>query len=499
MGDNPVMLTASIVFGALRGRLVTMEAFVWNSRFETGLQQVDRQHHRLVEIVNQVGDRLLSGNMTETALETVFKELADYAQHHFADEERLMDEFSLDPRGVAAHKRHHRDFIDQVVQMWGARRSMASPADALHGFLSAWLAFHILAEDQSMARQIHAVQSGTTSHEAYEREIEVKDNNVDALLSALRKLYRALSVQAHDLADANRGLEERVSRRTLELSEANARLAQEEARLKSLVHRLEEAQNQMLRSEKMATVGLLAAGVAHEINNPIGYVKSNLGTLSRYVDLFLQVIDAMAKAAPAQAEAVAASVDLAYLRRDVKALLAESDQGLERVRTIVQDLKDFSHVDQAEWLETDINGSLERTLGVVRSELGSRIEVVRHFGALPLVKCGAGEINQVFMTILVNAAQAIEGQGTITVRTGCEKDGVWVEIADTGVGMTPEVQKRLFEPFFTTKPVGKGTGLGLSLAYDIVVKRHGGRLDVSSVPGQGTVFRVWLPVFGRQG
>ncbi|HZX30556.1 MAG TPA: bacteriohemerythrin [Rhodocyclaceae bacterium] len=476
-----------------------MEAFVWNSRFETDLPKVDRQHQRLVKIVNQVGDQLLNGNMTEAALEAVFKELADYARYHFADEERLMDEFGLDPRGVAAHKRHHQDFIEQVVQMWNARRSMASPADALHGFLSAWLAFHILAEDQSMARQIHAVQAGIGATAAYEREVEVKDNNVDALLSALRKLYRALSVQAHDLADANRGLEERVNSRTRDLSDANARLAQEEARLRSLVHRLEEAQNQMLRSEKLAAVGQLAAGVAHEINTPIGYVKSNLGTLGRYVAQFLQIIDTLAKAAPAQAEALAVSVDLAYLRQDVKAVLAESDLGLERVRTIVQDLNEVAHGDPAEWLETDINASLEHALGAARSELGGRIEVIRQFGSLPLVKCSAGEMNQVFMTLLVNAAQAIGGRGTITVRTGCEKDGVWIEIADTGAGMSPEVQKRLFEPFFTTKPVGKGTGLGLSLAYGIVVKRHGGRLEVSSAPGEGSTFRIWLPVFGRQG
>jgi signal transduction histidine kinase len=169
---------------------------------------------------------------------------------------------------------------------------------------------------------------------------------------------------------------------------------------------------------------------------------------------------------------------------------------LARVTKIVQDLKEFSHVDEAEWQEADINSGLESTLNVVSNELKYKADVVRQYGEIPAVRCIPAQINQVLVNLLVNAAQAIESHGTITVRSGVTRNEVWVEIEDTGKGMTPETQKRIFEPFFTTKPVGKGTGLGLSLSYDIVVKRHGGRFDVRSAPDQGSTIRLWLPVAG---
>jgi two-component system NtrC family sensor kinase len=154
-------------------------------------------------------------------------------------------------------------------------------------------------------------------------------------------------------------------------------------------------------------------------------------------------------------------------------------------------------VDQAEWQEADLNAGIECTLNVVWNELKYKAEVVRDYDAdLPRVPCLPAQINQVVMNLLVNAAHAIDERGTITVRSGHDASWAWIEIADTGHGMAPEVQKRIFDPFYTTKPVGKGTGLGLSISYDIVAK-HGGRIDVSSEPGQGTTFRVSLPLTGR--
>jgi len=481
-----------------------VEAFVWNDRFITGIEIVDQQHHHLVDVVNQVGDMLLgTDKVAEDRLQALFQDLADYAVKHFADEEKLMAEFHVAPRHTDLHIRHHKDFVQQVVTMWKSRATMKNPAEAVHGFLASWLTFHILGEDQDMARQIALVKAGKTPDDAYDMEHHTVDSSANALLHALHNLYGVLTMTNQDLAESNLHLEEKVAQRTSQLTEANLALAAEREELKVLLRKVEDAQSQLLQSEKMAAIGQLAAGVAHEINNPIGFVNSNLGTLNGYVEKLLGVIGAyekceatVANVPKAELAAVKAEADLDFLREDVRALLVESQDGLARVKKIVQDLKDFSHVDEAEWQEADLNAGLESTLNVVWAELKYKAEVIREFGTLPPVRCIAAQLNQVFMNLLVNAAQAIDGRGTITVRSGREGERIWVEIADTGRGMPAEVKKRIFEPFFTTKPVGKGTGLGLSLSYDIVVKRHGGSFDVASEPGHGTTIRVWLPIDG---
>jgi two-component system NtrC family sensor kinase len=481
-----------------------MEAFVWDERFVTGIEIVDTQHHHLVDVVNQVGDMLLGGDAVgESELQALFKDLADYAVKHFADEERLMEDAHLDPRHAELHTRHHKDFVQQVVTMWKSRATMKNPAEVVHGFLTAWLTFHILSEDQEMAHQIALVKAGKSASEAYELWHREVDSSTSVLLHALHNLYNVLSVNSQDLAESNVRLEEKVAQRTSQLTTANRELAAEREELKALLKKVENAQNQLLQSEKMAAIGQLAAGVAHEINNPIGFVNSNLGTLNNYVEKLLQVIDAYEQCEATAADvpreklaAVKAAADLDFLREDIRALLAESQEGLGRVKKIVQDLKEFSHVDEAEWQEASINDGIESTLNVVWAELKYKAEVVREYGQLPPVRCIAAQVNQVFMNLLVNAAQAIDGRGTISVRTGTEGDRVWVEIADTGKGMPPEVKKRIFEPFYTTKPIGKGTGLGLSLSYDIIAKRHCGSFDVDSTPGKGTTIRVWLPIAG---
>jgi hemerythrin-like metal-binding protein len=483
-----------------------MDAFAWNDRFVTGIDIVDHQHRHLVDVVNQVGDLLLSGSQVpETTLQGLFKQLADYAVQHFADEEKLMKEHGLDQRHTELHTTHHREFVQQVVSMWKSRATMTNPAEVLHGFLAAWLSFHILSEDQDMARQITLIRAGKAPNEAFELEQSEVDGSTSALLDALHKLYHVLSVTNQDLAESNIRLEEKVAERTRELTDANEQLAAEHKELSALLKKVEDAQNQLLQSEKMAAIGQLAAGVAHEINNPIGFVNSNLGTLRGYTERLLNIIGAyeqcQAKVKDIPMDdimAVRAEADLDFLRDDVISLLNESQEGLTRVKKIVQDLKDFSHVDEAEWQEADLNEGIESTLNVVSNEIKYKAEVVREYGKLPPVRCIAAQVNQVLMNLLVNAAQAIDGRGTIAVRSGVEGPSVWIEVQDTGKGMSPEVQKRIFEPFYTTKPVGKGTGLGLSLSYDIIVKRHGGRFDVKSEPNQGSTFRIWLPVAGSE-
>ncbi len=283
---------------------------------------------------------------------------------------------------------------------------------------------------------------------------------------------------------------------------AEEALKREKEEQRQLIRKLEEAHNQLLQSEKMASIGGLAAGVAHEINNPIGFVSSNLGTLGGYVESFMALIAAYEAAepqlSPEQREALQAfrrKIDLDYLREDALSLMRESADGIQRVRQIVQDLKDFSHVGESDWQCSDLHKGIDSTINIVNNEIKYKADVVREYGALPQVECLPSQINQVFMNMLVNAAHAMpEGKrGTITVRTSAANDHVCVEFADTGSGIAPENLKRIFDPFFTTKPVGKGTGLGLSLSYSIVGKHHG-KIDVESQPGKGAAFRITLPV-----
>lgn len=277
----------------------------------------------------------------------------------------------------------------------------------------------------------------------------------------------------------NAAMRSEQQRRIDYLSRLNTEILAINAELKS-------AQAQLLQSEKMASIGQLAAGVAHEINNPIGYVYANFNTLSGYANELLGA----ALAGPGAATKV---IDLEFLAQDLPELLRETRDGLDRVTRIVRDLKDFSRVDTSdEWEWADLVAGLESTLNIVNNEVKYKATIERRLVALPEVLCRPSEINQVFMNLLLNAAQAIPQRGVIRLASGFNDEQVWIEVSDTGRGMTAEVRNRIFEPFFTTKPVGQGTGLGLSLSYSIVRKHHG-RIDVSSEPDQGTTFRVSLP------
>jgi signal transduction histidine kinase len=331
----------------------------------------------------------------------------------------------------------------------------------------------------------------------------------------LAQTAEAFNKMSQRLRYFNDELEQRVEQRTAELvqtqqqlqtditkrKQVEAALQQEKQQQLELIHKLEQAHNQLLQSEKLASIGQLAAGVAHEINNPVGYIGSNLGTLAEYQQDLFQVLDVYESMEPLlqyedwalkRIKEAKQMVQLDHLRQDVLDLLSESQQGVTRVRQIVNDLKDFSHADEGEWELADLHHGLESTLNIVNNELKYKAEVVREYGELPLLYCQASQLNQVFMNLLVNAAQAIEERGVITLRTGVEEKWVWLEVADTGKGIVAEQIKHIFDPFFTTKPVGTGTGLGLSLSYGIV-KAHGGYIEVDSELGKGARFRVWLP------
>ncbi|HLL12506.1 MAG TPA: ATP-binding protein [Rubrivivax sp.] len=315
----------------------------------------------------------------------------------------------------------------------------------------------------------------------------------------VRQLAHTLTAKwqmTQQLAQQIHNLEGTVGERTRKLTQANAELQDQISERKQL-------EAQLVQSEKLASIGQLAAGVAHEINNPIGYVFSNFGTLENYLDSLFEMLTAYETAAAASSsplahnlQALRDKLQIEYLKDDVPSLMRESKEGITRVRRIVQDLKDFSRVDSVqEWEFTDLHQGIDSTLNIVASELRFRADVVKEYGALPEVECLPSQINQVVMNLVVNAAHAMgEKRGRIVLRTGSSGgDKVWLEVADNGCGIAKDVLPRIFDPFFTTKPVGKGTGLGLSLSYGIVQK-HSGRIDVESQPGRGTTFTITLPI-----
>ena len=264
----------------------------------------------------------------------------------------------------------------------------------------------------------------------------------------------------------------------------------------------------MIQSEKLAGLGRLAAGVAHEINNPLAFVVNNLALLRRDVLGALRVLDKyreggdiLARAAPglaAEATRLEEEVDLPYFRENLPRLFESSDEGLRRVRAIVQNLRDFARLDEAEFQEVDLNSALRSTLEVLRHELDKKaIRVATSFQDLPPVACYAGKVNQAFLNIVLNAIQASEREGLIEIRTRPDGEAaVVVEVEDHGGGIRPEHLPHIFEPFFTTKPVGAGTGLGLSVSYG-VVRDQGGTIEVESVVGRGSLFRIRIPLRPR--
>lgn len=278
----------------------------------------------------------------------------------------------------------------------------------------------------------------------------------------------------------------------------NSEIEQQRLELDKAYSDLKMAQAQMLQREKMASIGQLAAGVAHEINNPIGFVTSNLRTLGKYIQRLCDYIERLEKVlvdSPdwAEIKAERKKIKLDFLLEDCSDLIDESLDGSERVRKIVQNLKTFSRVDQAEEQSSDLNECLESTIAIVWNEIKYKAKLEKNFAELPTLRCNPQELTQVFTNILVNAAQAIEKDGLIKVGSSFDGENIIITIEDNGCGIEEDNLTRIFEPFFTTKDVGKGTGLGMSISYEIV-KKHGGDLQVQSTVGKGTSFTLKLPV-----
>ncbi|ATG91917.1 bacteriohemerythrin [Methylomonas koyamae] len=589
-----------------------MSILTWNDQLLVGLDSVDGQHQKLVELINKLDELVAVGGDSESMVATV-GELADYTAYHFRHEEELMAAADFNPELFAKHSKEHREFVDKIrgVQSEAEHDRSAISRDLLD-FLVDWLCHHILKTDKLMAISLNkgvdaaGIELDRREHldvlhsnlysalrESEERFKDLADN-LPALIwitnakhmpifcnrfwfksfglqrnelekqrwmgvihpedraqvmaaygkaageqTKLKIEYRLLGAESKitwiletaaprirrngefaglmgcgmditlrkkaeaALSKLNQKLEAQVAARTRELTATNQNLEREKNQQIELNRQLQEAQTHLVQAEKMASIGQLAAGVAHEINNPLGYIYSNLNTLQEYIGelaFAATLAERLAENLPA-GDPVAAEfrvfkkrVDLDFIKADAADLVLESLEGATRAKNIVQDLRDFSRIDRQEQAVFDLEAGLDSTLNIVNNELKYKAEVVKQYGGVKPFACVGAQLNQVFMNLLVNAAQAIPDFGKITIRTGYRGgDRVFVEIADTGSGMSDEVKAKIFDPFFTTKPVGKGTGLGLSLSYKIV-KDHQGDIQVDSAPGQGTVFRILLPL-----
>ncbi|MFH0725825.1 MAG: ATP-binding protein [Pseudomonadota bacterium] len=359
---------------------------------------------------------------------------------------------------------------------------------------------------QATINKVRAGDHAARSHLEGDDEATSMAREFNAMLDALSERDAALR-KAHDQ------LEQRVMERTAQLVDSNRHLEEEikerkmaENALKIAYTDLKSMQEHLLQSEKMATVGQLAAGVAHEINNPAGFVMSNLEMLRWYADDLKKMLEKygdmeayLKDAGDAQPRRLFGEIEQLRRERDIDTLLAdlpdligESLEGMQRIKRIVMDLRSFAHFDEGVWEEADIHEIIQSALNIACNEITNKADVIKAYADVPRIRCYPQQLSRLFLNLFINAVQAISERGTITIRTFVSGETVVVEVVDTGCGLEESVRKRVFEPFFTTKPVGKGTGLGLSLAYNIVRKHHG-EISVTSRPGEGSVFTIRLP------
>jgi two-component system, NtrC family, sensor kinase len=467
-----------------------VDAFVWDERFITGLDTVDSQHRHLVDMVNRLGSLRIQGAAGEAEMAQMFGDLAEYAVYHFGEEERLMAEAGIDSRHAGAHAHNHREFVQQVTTMWENRAATADPQAMLFDFLAAWLAVHILGEDRAMARNIARIRQGTSAAAAHDAEIAARDPGLSTMLDALHNLYGVLSAQNRDLAAAMGGLEVKVAERTRELAESNARLTAEHEDLVRAMRHIEQAQIELVRSEKMASLGRMVAGFAHEINTPIGIA---VGAVSHEEETLVR-INQMLSQDEVREEDLRAQLDtIAEGSRLALSNLRRCAELVHRFkRSSVDQVSEHRRVfDMAELIE-DVRFTLHSQLKRLPLSVIVDCPGDIHINGIP------GHLEQILTNLILNSVlhgfKNCERAGTIriTARHGAD-ERVRLTVEDDGAGMSPDIIDKVFEPFTTTARGSGGTGLGLFMIYNIVTSELGGSIICTSSPGNGCRFEIEFP------
>ena len=341
---------------------------------------------------------------------------------------------------------------------------------------------------EKLAAGTHRIARGELSREvqiAFPREI-------GELAQSFNQMMHDLRSSRKELERWTGTLEKRVQERTWEIEQKNQRLTE-------LIDKMKKIQEQLVHSEKMASLGQLVAGIAHEINNPVNFISSNVRPLKGYISDMKSLIMEYEQQVDVASEAfehikrLKSEIEFDFLVDDLDDLIEDVENGAIRIKRIVQDLRNFSRLDEAELKTIDIHESLDTTLNLLGHIYGNRIVVHKEYGSIPPVECYAGQLNQVFMNLLANAGQAIPRTGNVWITTSCDETTLCICIRDDGKGIPEEALPKIFDPFFTTKDVGEGTGLGLSISYGIIEK-HQGEITVESEPGHGTQFRITIPL-----
>jgi signal transduction histidine kinase len=354
-----------------------------------------------------------------------------------------------------------------------------------------WIAEGITVPLKTLIRSASIIAHGN-----FKERVPIRSSDeVGILASTFNEMARALAVRDSQLQELNRNLENMVRDRTVELENSHEAL-------KRAYLDLQSAQEQLVQTEKMASLGQLVAGIAHEIKNPLNFIYGNTGFLSDYAQKLQNLVESF-ETLPSISEEdrihmvqLKEGIHYTFIKDDLKILIDNFTEGARRINTIVTDLRTFSRMDTDTISEVDLHASLEMSLNLLRNQYKNRIEIHKEYGDIPKIHGYSGKLNQVFMNLLSNAFHAVQGKGDVWIRTRCSDGSVEVEIEDNGVGIPKEHMKRIFEPFFTTKPVGQGTGLGLSISYGII-EQHQGRILVTSVPQKGSSFVVSLPIYGE--
>ena len=362
------------------------------------------------------------------------------------------------------------------------------------------LSLRISSPLQTLGKMMIAIGRGEYIQKHTESDVTEIKLTADGLVSMGKQLEtssQALAESKKALQSLNKDLEDRVIERTSELESANNQLIIEKEAQSKLIKELHSTQRQLIQSEKMASVGQLAAGVAHEINNPLAFVNSNVTTLKDYTKSLGQLIDQQAEILnechqTARANELQKTADYAFIKEELTDIFKDTEVGIYRIRTIIDNLRSFAHPSRNVWQKTDLNECINNTLAIANNEIKYKANITLNLTQDANIECVPSQISQVLLNVVVNAVQALETKGNISISTEPEHDGISVRITDTGKGIPKEIINKVYDPFFTTKDVGSGTGLGLSICYEIV-KTHSGTIDVSSEEGKGTSFKIWLP------